>query len=59
MSNVPNVNRDGGFAKPDRFKHSGGRPGDKIPGTKPIKVTGRDPRAGKPAKVKSPGRAHR
>jgi hypothetical protein len=59
MSNTPNINRDGGFAKQDRVKHFGGRPGGKIPGTRKISTQGRDPRAGSPAKVRSPGRAHR
>jgi len=59
MPNTPKVNRDAAYEPPAPMKHSGGRPGGKIPGVRQIKVTGRDPRAGKPARAKSPGRAHR
>jgi hypothetical protein len=59
MSNTPTRNTDDQFASQPKFTHSGGKPGDKIPGTRKVSVTGRDPRAGKPAKVRNPGRAHR
>jgi hypothetical protein len=37
--------------KQARPKHYGGHPGDKLPGTRPVKVTGRDPRTDKPTGV--------
>jgi hypothetical protein len=59
MSNTPKVNRDAGFHSQDNFKHSGGKPGGKIPGNRPVKVTGRDPRAGGAGpKVRNPNRAY-
>jgi hypothetical protein len=47
MSNVIDNPRPDRSAKQDHVKHSGGRPGDKIPGVRKIKTTGRDPRAGR------------
>jgi hypothetical protein len=58
MSNTPKVARDAGFHSQDKPKHSGGRPGGPIPGTRPVKVTGRDPRSGSPSKDRNPNRAY-
>jgi hypothetical protein len=59
MSNTPKVNRDAGFHSQDKAQHHGGRPGQKLPNTKPIRTGGRGAYEGGPGKAKSPGRAHR